>query len=198
MPFIPDARRSTCHACNCQHKRDAEREPVRCHTTVSVHASNDAAARAGGAIESASIRIPLNEWTMPDKMRHVADWIASSYANPVRMQQAAALVAMSERSLLRNFTREIGVTPSAYLTQARLAHARTMLERSALPVDSIARRCGLGSGDTLAHLFRRHFDTTPTDYRRAHARAGLHAGCRRQASGVAEPVSPGGGDNAGR
>ncbi|HKT62265.1 helix-turn-helix domain-containing protein [Burkholderia sp. 22313] len=134
---------------------------------------------------------------MADKMRHVAEWIASSYANPVRMRQAAALVAMSERSLLRNFAREIGVTPSAYLTQTRLAHACTMLERTALPVDSIARRCGLGSGDYLAHLFRQHFDTTPTDYRRAHARAGWHAECRQQASGVAEPVSPGGGD-AGR
>lgn len=141
-------------------------------------------------MESAAIRIPLNEWPMSEKMRDVAEWLAANFAAPVRMGQAAARVAMSERSLLRHFTREIGVTPSDYLTQVRLARACTMLERTALPVDSIARRCGLGSGDYLAHLFRRHFDRTPTEHRRAHARVGIHAGCRHDACDVHGQLPP--------
>lgn len=174
MPFIPDARHATGIACNRQHDHEGEDESVRCETSMSLRASNDGAARAGGRIQSAAIRIPLNEWPMSEKMHHVAEWLAANFTDRVRMRQAAALVAMSERSLLRNFTREIGVTPSVYLTRVRLARACTMLERTALPVDSIARRCGLGSGDYLSHLFRRHFDRTPTEYRQSHVRVGAH------------------------
>ncbi|RQS40468.1 AraC family transcriptional regulator [Burkholderia sp. Bp8990] len=189
MPFFPDAPRSPCLACNCPRKHDSENAPVRCHTTMQLHATNDGATRAGGNIESATIRIPLNEWPMSDKMRHVAEWLASHFANPVRMRQAADLVAMSERSLLRHFTREIGMAPSTYLTEVRLAQVCTMLERTALPVDSIARRCGLGSGDYLAHLFRRRFGTTPTDYRRAHPAVGMHVACRDDACGERQRLS---------
>ncbi|WP_322025108.1 AraC family transcriptional regulator [Burkholderia sp. BCC1977] len=129
---------------------------------------------------------------MSEKMRHVAEWLSANFAESVRMRQAAALVAMSERSLLRNFTRETGVTPSAYLTQVRLARACAMLERTALPVDSIARRCGLGSGDYLAHLFRHRFDATPTEHRRARTRADLHAEGQLGACDVAERHPPDG------
>lgn len=186
MPFIPNARRSKCSACDNERQYDDQSESVRSDTPTSLHAARHGAAGGADRPDARAIRIPLNEWTMPEKMRHVADWLASNFARPVRIREAAALVAMSERSLLRRFTREIGMTPSAWLTQVRLAHARTMLECTALPVDSIARRSGLGSGDYLAHLFRRHLDMSPTEYRRAHARSRIHVACGHCACGTPE------------
>ncbi|VWD46893.1 AraC family transcriptional regulator [Burkholderia contaminans] len=146
-------------------------ESLRRNNTMSFHASSDSVANAGDPNESATIRAPLNEWPMPTKIRHVAEWMACNFAHPVTVRQAASLVAMSERTLLRNFTRIIGTSPIAYLTQVRLANACRMLERTALSIDSIARRCGLGNGDYLARLFRRHFNRTATDYRHACALA---------------------------
>lgn len=155
-------------------------ESLRRNDTKSFHSSSDSVANKGETDKSAIIRAPLNEWPMPTKIRYVAEWIASNFANPVTVRQAAGLVAMSERTLLRNFTRVIGTTPIAYLTHVRLAHACMMLELTALPIDSIARRCGLGSGDYLARLFRRHFDRTATDYRHACANAGMPVARRHE------------------
>ena len=57
------------------------------------------------------------------------------------------------------------MTPSDYLLRARLNMSCRMLVESRLPVDKIARRCGIGSGGQLSKLFRKYLATTPTDYR---------------------------------
>ncbi|WP_235510305.1 helix-turn-helix domain-containing protein [Burkholderia sp. lig30] len=181
-PFIQDIRLSTCVVCNCRQTHELESEPVRPNDTMPTRPSNDRNACESVPVESPAIRIPLNEWPMSEKMRHVAEWIANNFAHPLKVQQAADVVAMSERTLLRNFTREIGMTPSAYLLHVRLAHACSMLERTTLPADSIARRCGLGSGDHLAHLFRQHFNRTPTEYRRSCSTAGFQPAYRDSAA----------------
>ncbi|WP_230942911.1 helix-turn-helix domain-containing protein [Burkholderia vietnamiensis] len=171
MPFSSDMRRSTFQAENRLAKDDSDNK-----VQVRVDAGRgqpliDDLDFNDGAINRAAMKIPLNERPMSEKMQHVAKWIACNFDKPVKVRQAADLVAMSERTLLRHFTSEIGMAPSAYLMRVRLARACAMLAFTALPADSIARRCGLGSGEHLARLFRQHFDKTPIEYRRAHAHA---------------------------
>ncbi|CAN0625306.1 protein of unknown function [Burkholderia multivorans] len=126
----------------------------------------DSLARPGGRHPDIAMAIPLNERPISERMRHVADWLSSNLDKPVTVQQAATLAAMSERNLLRHFTREIGTAPRAYLMRVRLERACAMLVATALPADSVARRCGLGNGERLARLFRQHFGETPTEFRR--------------------------------
>ncbi|WP_260463858.1 helix-turn-helix domain-containing protein [Burkholderia sp. Bp8963] len=172
MPFTSDMRFSTFPAWNRLPTDDTDCEAHPSSSAPRAQAMTDNLGRNGGPIKHAAMNIPLNERPMSEKMQHVADWIALNYDRPVKMRQAADLVAMSERTLLRHFAREIGKTPSAYLMHVRLARACTMLECTGLPADSIARRCGLGSGEYLARLFRQHFGKTPIEYRRAHVSVG--------------------------
>jgi AraC family transcriptional regulator, transcriptional activator FtrA len=57
-------------------------------------------------------------------------------------------------------------------TEQRVMHARELLEPSTLPVEEVARQCGLGA----AANFRRHFSTSagvsPSVYRRAFSDGG--------------------------
>lgn len=175
MPFSSDMRCSTFQAGNRLPKDDSDHKVNLSITARRAHPMADDLTFNHGAINPAAIKIPLNERPMCEKMQHVANWIARNFDKPVKVRQAADLVAMSERTLLRHFTSQIGMTPSAYLMRVRLARACAMLEFTALPADSIARRCGLGSGEHLARLFRQHFDETPIEYRRAHAHAGMRA-----------------------
>ncbi|HKR44361.1 MAG TPA: helix-turn-helix domain-containing protein, partial [Paraburkholderia sp.] len=64
-----------------------------------------------------------------------------------------------------HFRAEMGVKPSEYLRRSRVELAAGMLESSDLPVDKIARRCGLTSGECLARLFRQVWGVSPTEYR---------------------------------
>jgi len=100
-----------------------------------------------------------------DKIQASAQWLAANCARAISIDDAAQIVAMSERNFLRRFKNEMGVTPSEYLLHSRLDMSCRLLARTSLPVEKIARRCGIGSGGRLAKLFRKHLLTTPTEYR---------------------------------
>jgi transcriptional regulator GlxA family with amidase domain len=100
-----------------------------------------------------------------DKIQASAQWLEANGARPVSIDDAAQIAAMSERNFLRRFKSEMGVTPSEYLLYVRLDMSCRLLAKTTLPVDKIARRCGIGSGGRLAKLFRKHLFTTPTEYR---------------------------------
>ncbi|WP_144107888.1 GlxA family transcriptional regulator [Paraburkholderia sp. BCC1886] len=100
-----------------------------------------------------------------EKILASARWLEANVDRPVSIDAAAQVAAMSERNFLRRFKSEIGMTPSDYLLRARLNLSCRMLVESRLPIDKIARRCGIGSGGQLAKLFRKYLATTPTDYR---------------------------------
>jgi transcriptional regulator GlxA family with amidase domain len=100
-----------------------------------------------------------------DKILASARWLEANVDQSISMDDAAQIAAMSERNFLRRFKSEMGMTPSDFLLHARLNLSCRMLIESRLPVDKVARRCGIGSGGHLARLFRKYLATTPTDYR---------------------------------
>jgi len=100
-----------------------------------------------------------------EKIMASARWLEANVDRPISIDDAARLAAMSERNFLRRFKNEIGMTPSDYLLRARLNLSCQMLVESRLPIDKIARRCGIGGGGQLSKLFRKYLATTPTDYR---------------------------------
>ncbi|MEQ8345648.1 MAG: transcriptional regulator FtrA [Sneathiellaceae bacterium] len=77
----------------------------------------------------------------------------------------ARIAGMSCRTFLRRFQAATGTTPARWLLAARLAHARDLLESSALPVEAVAAAAGFGTAATLRHHFRLHLATTPAAYR---------------------------------
>ncbi|ANB75659.1 AraC family transcriptional regulator [Paraburkholderia phytofirmans OLGA172] len=100
-----------------------------------------------------------------EKIQASAKWLEANGDRPISIDEAAQVAAMSERNFLRRFKIEMGVTPSEYLSYVRLDMCCRLLVETDLPVDKIARRCGLGGGGWLAKLFRKHLATTPTEYR---------------------------------
>jgi transcriptional regulator GlxA family with amidase domain len=103
--------------------------------------------------------------TPAEKVRAAAHWLQDNCRRQVTIEDAAQVAAMSERSLLRHFRSELGMTPSDYLMHARLQVVCNLLIETDLPVDKVAKRAGLTSGDHLARSFRRHMKTSPTEYR---------------------------------
>ena len=73
---------------------------------------------------------------------------------------------MSERHFIRSFSREVGVPPARFVARIRVDSARQALESSTDTVDSIARRCGFGTAETMRRTLVRHIGVSPDDYRR--------------------------------
>ena len=85
----------------------------------------------------------------------------------VRDMARHALV--SERTFARRFLAETSTTPLRWLHAQRVLRARGLLERTALPVEEVARLGGFGSATSLRTHLGRALGTTPTAYRAAFA-----------------------------
>ena len=89
---------------------------------------------------------------------------------PLRIVELAQLAAMSERTFMRRFQATTGMTPAEWLTRVRVDRARELLESTALSIEHIAARTGLGMATTMRHHFRRKVGVSPSEYRRRFSR----------------------------
>ena len=78
---------------------------------------------------------------------------------------------MSPRNFARVFSREVGMSPAAYVEALRVERARTLLETAGIQLEEIARRCGFGTVETLRRAFGRRLRVSPSDYRARFAAA---------------------------
>jgi transcriptional regulator GlxA family with amidase domain len=98
-------------------------------------------------------------------LRDLQDWIADNLDSDLSVNALAERSFMSERNFARVFSREVGVTPAAYVESVRMERARALLETTDLQLEDLARRCGFGTVETLRRSFARRLRVSPSDYR---------------------------------
>lgn len=86
--------------------------------------------------------------------------MAKNIETPMTTFELANMVSVSERSLNRLFTKELGMTPGKYFKLVRLQRARYLAEESRLSMDQIALRCGFSCGSALGRSFERTYGTS--------------------------------------
>lgn len=101
-------------------------------------------------------------------MAAVCAWALDRLAEPLTVAALARQAGSAPRTFARHFVAETGTTPLRWLAAQRLLEARRLLESTDLPVDEVARRCGLGTAANLRLHLSRDAATTPTAYRRAY------------------------------
>jgi transcriptional regulator GlxA family with amidase domain len=83
------------------------------------------------------------------------------------MNQVADQMNMSTRNFTRVFHKQTGMPPAKFIEKLRVETARKYLEDTALSIERISEKCGLGGLVNMRRTFLRHLLTTPSDYRRA-------------------------------
>jgi transcriptional regulator GlxA family with amidase domain len=101
-----------------------------------------------------------------EPVRRAQSLVEADPGDDHRVDRLAARVGMSERHFIRRFTAGTGTSPARYVADVRLEAARRELEQSDDTVETIARRCGFGTGETLRRTFARRLGVTPDAYRR--------------------------------
>jgi transcriptional regulator GlxA family with amidase domain len=100
-----------------------------------------------------------------DPIRAVVSAIQADPGARHSIGDLAGHARMSPRQLQRRFTGEVGLPPGGYVERTRVEAARRALAQGADPLESIARRCGFGTGETLRRAFRKHLGVSPSEYR---------------------------------
>jgi AraC family transcriptional activator FtrA len=104
---------------------------------------------------------------VPDSLAPLLDWITVNLGRPLTVEDMAARSGLSQRTLSRHFTDQLGVSPGRWLLDRRIVSTRALLEETDLPVETIAQRVGLSSAVNLRRRFHTALNTTPTAYRRS-------------------------------
>lgn len=115
----------------------------------------------------AFVGLPWQPITKPPvaDLRRVLQRMADEYAQPLSLAQLAVTYGHNELRLLRDFSRGVGMTPHAWLTEIRLQAARRLLEHSDLPLAAIAQDCGFAHQSHLGSALRKGLGLTPRQYR---------------------------------
>jgi transcriptional regulator GlxA family with amidase domain len=125
--------------------------------------------RPGGQTQFTQTPLP------PERGTACADtrgWAMRNLDKPLTLTDLARHAGVSVRTLTRRFHAESGVSPLQWLLHQRVERAKELLETTALPMDQLARACGLGTADSLrGHLVRRT-GLTPSAYRAQFTRLG--------------------------
>ncbi len=117
--------------------------------------------------QSQYIEHPVTTTDTPDEIGAALAWARGHLDQPITVDELAARAHVSRRSLTRRFRAATGTSPHQWLLHERLTVAQSLLETTALSIDLVAERSGLGSAATLRQHYQRRFGTSPQSYRRA-------------------------------
>ena len=92
-------------------------------------------------------------------------WMLAHPEADLSVPALADRMAMSPRNFSRLFHSETGLTPAQFAERARADAARSKLEQTLSPTESIAEECGFGNPERMRRTFQRLFDTSPAEYR---------------------------------
>lgn len=119
--------------------------------------------RPGG---QSQFSIPLQtQYQDAEVLNGLPGWITENLAMDLTVEILAGKVGMSPRNFARVFRQAMRMTPAKFVENARLEAARLRIEESALPLETLARDLGFGSGERLRRAFQRQFGVNPDYYR---------------------------------
>lgn len=101
-------------------------------------------------------------------------WAQAHLTEVITVDALAARAAMSPRSYLRHFARDIGTSPIKWLIARRVQASLPLLEATEATIEHISTAVGFDSAVTYRHHFTRAMNTSPSTYRRTfrHSRDG--------------------------
>lgn len=103
-------------------------------------------------------RRPCERLDMP----RLEAWVDRHLADEIRVEQLAALCALSVGHFHSRFREMTGVTPQAYVQERRLRHAMNLVRHSNLSLGHVAALVGFRDQGSFSRAYRRHFGLPPS------------------------------------
>jgi AraC-like DNA-binding protein len=91
------------------------------------------------------------------------DYLQAHYTNEISLATLAAIAGLSRFHFCRVFTEAVGISPSAYQTQLRIAQAKKLLIQGR-PISAIAEMTGFYDQSHFGWHFKRQVGVTPKRY----------------------------------
>ena len=106
---------------------------------------------------------------MSSLTRQAVAYFCERYATSISRQEVAASLGVTAGYLTSVFRKELGITPSEYLTRLRVAHAKELLavqSSSNLSIADVAGRVGYDDPAYFTRVFLKETGHSPRAYRK--------------------------------
>lgn len=100
-----------------------------------------------------------------EEIAEAQSWIRHSPQQEIIIKDLAEKLQVSLRTFNRRFKKATNQTPTQYIQNVRMRAAGELLQTSNLSIAEIAFRSGYQDLPHFTSLFKRHFGTTPSQYR---------------------------------
>ncbi|MEO7124514.1 MAG: helix-turn-helix domain-containing protein, partial [Nakamurella sp.] len=127
--------------------------------------------RDGGQAQFIEHPIPIDSDSSTADTRN---WALRHLDSTLSVPELARYARLSVRTFTRRFRAEVGQSPTQWVIQRRVDHARRLLESTALPIDQIANAAGFTSTTLLRKHLRSSVGLSPVGYRRTYSAPRSH------------------------
>lgn len=98
------------------------------------------------------------------KLLRVIQALENNLEHEIDLDEITGASGVSRRQTERLFAQHLNMTPTQFLTEARLSKARTMLAETNLSVNEVAAACGFPTTTNFSRRFRTRFNESPYTY----------------------------------
>lgn len=102
-----------------------------------------------------------------ERIKGVIGYVETHYTEPISQSEVAQKFYFSREYFSRYFKKTCGMTFTEYVTLYRLGKAREDIVGSSAGILEIAHKNGFSDERRLINSFKKHFGTTPLQYRKA-------------------------------
>ncbi len=95
------------------------------------------------------------------------DYVDSCYNESITLVRLSGIACLSQFHFLRLFKAAFDLTPHQYLTVVRLRKARELLRKGNCQITEVCFRVGFKNPTSFSRLFKNHFKSSPTEFRRS-------------------------------
>ncbi|MUT67583.1 AraC family transcriptional regulator [Paenibacillus sp. NEAU-GSW1] len=104
-----------------------------------------------------------------ERLKKTILYIQQNYANPIRINELANQIPMSEGQFFRFFKRMTRQTPVEYLNAYRVSRATELLQHTERKISDVALEVGFDHISYFIKVFRKTMNCTPSEYRKQKA-----------------------------
>lgn len=97
------------------------------------------------------------------QIKEACDYLESHASETITLDDICQRVAVSKSSLIRSFSRQLGLTPHSYLMSIRVKKAQTLLKRG-IPPSLVALQSGFADQAHFSNVCNRLTGLTPGNY----------------------------------
>lgn len=112
------------------------------------------------------LKIAKNKEGVSSGVLSALNYIKKNYRQNITVAELAKLANLSETHFFRQFKKQTGMSPVAYINEYRLLIAAMLLETTPLHVSTISNKVGFKEAYYFSKLFVKRFNMSPREYRK--------------------------------